>query len=47
MATGDVTNQTEPTAGGKLSGETYRAAAIKRLKKLQEAGSYNMLPKGK
>lgn len=45
MATGDVTNQTEPTAGGKLSGETYRAAAIKRLKKLQEQGSYAPVPR--
>ena len=31
----DVTNSPEPTAGGQLSGETARAWAVKRLKKLE------------
>ncbi len=46
----DATNATSPQPGYKLSGESYRAAAIKRLKKLQEAGSspmYSLLPPSK
>jgi hypothetical protein len=44
----DVTNSGEPTAGGQLSGETARAWAVKRLKKLegQTAPPAPMLPKG-
>ncbi len=29
----DVTESSEPTAGGQLSGETSRAAAVKRYQK--------------
>lgn len=34
----DATNAGTPQAGGQLSGEATRQAAIKRLKRLQEAG---------
>jgi hypothetical protein len=33
----DVTNASDPQAGGQLSGETARAWAIKRLKKREQA----------
>lgn len=33
----DITNADTPQAGGQLSGEATRAAAVRRLKKLQEA----------
>ncbi len=40
MALKDATNSSEsPSAGYRISGESYRAAAIKRLKKKQEQGS--------
>ncbi len=39
MALRDATNSNaSPSAGYRISGETYRAAAIKRLKKKQEKG---------
>jgi hypothetical protein len=34
----DSTNADVPAAGGQLSGDTAKAAAIKRLKALQEQG---------
>ncbi len=33
----DVTNSSEPTAGGQLSGEVAKQWAIKRLKKIEGA----------
>lgn len=33
----DITNAGTPTAGGQLSGEVSKAAAIKRLQKLSQA----------
>ncbi len=42
----DVTNSAEPSAGGQLSGETARAWAIKRLKKLEGAVAPQPIVKG-
>lgn len=40
----DVTNQGVPQAGGQVSGDVTRQAAIRRLKKLQEAGQAQSVP---
>ncbi len=40
----DATNQTEPTAGYKISGDATRLAAIKRLKKQQEEAQAQRRP---